>query len=91
MEEANQVVDLLIHFIELGKGIQTAQKTGPLTFEHKQELRRIRLILSNVDGYVAEPGIKPLYDQLLAIYRNLLPGMNISSQDGFSKDGVGES
>ena len=74
MEETRQVVlDLLFHFIELGKEIQKARKTSPLTFEHKQQLRRIRLVLNTIDVYALDPAIKGPYEELLAIYREVVP------------------
>jgi hypothetical protein len=74
MEDTRQVIlDLLVHFTELGKDIQKARKAGHLLFEHKQQLRRIRLILNTVDVYALDPAIKPYYEQLLAMYRELVP------------------
>lgn len=68
------ILDLLIQFIELAKEIQQARrKEGKLSFEHKQELRRIRLVLNTVDVYALDPAIKPYYEQLLAIHRELVP------------------
>ncbi len=75
MEETRQVIlDLLIHFIQLAKEIQKWRKEhGYLRFEDKQELRRIRLVLNTVDVYAMDPAVKPVYEELLAIYREEVP------------------
>lgn len=74
MEETRQVIlDLLIHFIELAKQTRMARKDGALSFEHRQQLRRIHLILTTVDVYALDPAIKPYFEELMALYRELAP------------------
>jgi hypothetical protein len=74
MEDSRQVIlDLLFHFIGLGKDIQKARKAGPLTFEHKQQLRRIRLVLNTIDVYALDPAIKGPFEELMAIFRDVVP------------------